>query len=115
MRPLVNLSYEPTPSCHHTALSSPPFVYSPPSRTDAAGIVTVRDTKLSLRKGNGLVRDVFEQVRTRILVPSSYPCTVYKRGSRTSDRTRPRTVSYVPSLYGPVAGATTKHSVLVVL
>ena len=64
MRPLVNLSYEPTPSCHHTALSSPPFVYSPPSRTDAAGIVTVRDTKLSLRKGNGLVRDVFEQVRT---------------------------------------------------
>ena len=111
----MNLSYEPTPSCHHTALSSPPFVYSPPSRTDAAGIVTVRDTKLSLRKGNGLVRDVFEQVRTRILVPSSYPCTVYKRGSRTSDRTRPRTVSYVPSLYGPVAGATTEHSVLVVL
>ena len=25
----------------------------------------MRDTKLSLRKGNGLVRDVFEQVRTR--------------------------------------------------
>ena len=28
----------------------------------------MRDTKLSLRKGNGLVRDVFEQVRTRLRV-----------------------------------------------
>ena len=52
-----------TPSFPHPR----PCIHSLP-RTDAAGIVTVRDTKLSLRKGNGLVRDVFEQVRTRLRV-----------------------------------------------